>query len=420
MKLINKISLNFLLSAFVVFVLISAAIYVTIESAVSSEADEQLINTYHKVSGQLKKGEKISSPPFVELQPNINKKLKLGFSNVLINADTEGEGEPFREYSSLVKVDGKEYVLFVRSSIIEKEELLYSILEITGAAFLIFLAVILIVNKIISQRVFRDFYKTINRLENFSIADNKPLTFDKTDITEFKKLNTAVEMLSVKAVNEYKSLKEFTEEINHEIQTPAAVVKSKLEILLQSENLKEDEMNRLAVALNNLNKLERINKSILLLNKLEHRNLFGNSEVNLNKEIETVLDSFSDFIMSKNIFVETSLNENIVVIANSSLINILINNLISNAIKHNIKNGKLIIELNNAVLSIKNNGAKPKSNPEKFFDRFYKESDSVDSVGLGLTIVKKICELYGLKILNEFKDGIYSINLFLNEIVIIN
>lgn len=409
MKLINKISLNFLLGAFVIFVLISAAIYVTIERAISNEADEQLINTYHKVSKQLKKGEKISSPPFVELQPNIDKNLKLGFSNVLINADSEEEGEPFREYSSLVKVDGKEYVLFVRSSIIEREELFYSVLEIAGVAFLIFLAVILLVNKIISQRVFRDFYKTINRLENFSIADNKPLTFDKTDITEFQKLNTAVEMLSVKAVNEYKSLKEFTEEINHEIQTPAAVVKSKLEILLQSDNLKEDEMNQLAAALNNLNKLERINKSILLLNKLEHRNLFENSEVNLNKEIETVLDSFSDFIMSKNIFVETSLNENIVVIANSSLINILVNNLISNAIKHNIKNGKIVIELDNSILSIKNTGVRPIGDPEKFFDRFYKESDSVESVGLGLTIAKKICELYNFGIEYVYKNDWHEI-----------
>lgn len=414
MKLINKISLNFLLSAFVIFVLISAVIYVTIERVVSNEVDEQLISTYHKVSKQIKKGERVSSPPFVELKSNISKNPILGFNDVLIYSETEEEGEPYREYSSLVKVDGKEYVLSVRSSIIEKEELLYSVLEITGAAFLIFLAVILLVNKIISQKIFKDFYKTINKLGSFSLSDNKPLTFDNSEITEFKKLNNAIEKLSEKAVSEYKSLREFTEETNHEIQTPAAVVKSKLEILLQSENLKESDLQILNSALTNLNKLERINKSILLLNKLEHKNLFEVSEVNLADEVKKVLESFSDFIALKNISLDVSLNEKMVIVANSSLMNILINNLISNAIKHNVEGGKISVQLKKDQLTISNTIKHTSSNVEKHFNRFYKESDAGDSIGLGLTIVKKICGLYGLKINNKINDGMYFISIDYN------
>jgi len=411
MKLINKINLNFLLSAFVIFVLISVVIYITLERTVSNEADELLINTYHKVSEQLKKGEKISSPPFVELQPYVNKNQVLGFNNVLINSDTEEDGEPFREYSSLVNIDGKEYVLLVKSSIIEKEELLYSVLEITGTAFFIFLAIILLLNKIISQKVLKDFYKTINKLGVFSLTDNKSLTFDDTKITEFKKLNNAIEKLSEKAVSEYKSLKEFTEETNHEIQTPVAVAKSKLEILLQNENLKETDLQILNTALTNLNKLERINRSILLLNKLEHKNLFDVSEVSIEDEVKKVLELFSDFIALKKISLDVSLDEKMIIASNSSLMNILISNLISNAIKHNVENGKISVRLKNDQLTISNTVKQTNGNIQKHFNRFYKESDSSDSIGLGLTIAKKICELYNLKLSNKINDGIYTITM---------
>lgn len=415
MKLINKISLNFLISAFVIFILISAVTYITVERTISNEADEQLINTYHKVSGQLKKGEKINSPPFVELRHNANKNLKPGFKDVFLYTDSDKEEEPFREYSSLIKIDGKEYVLFVRSSAIEKEELLYALLKVTGVAFFIFLVMILILNKFISQKVFKDLYKTISQLDNFSLAENKPLTFDNTKITEFKKLNYAIKKLAEKSVSEYKSLKEFTEETNHEIQTPAAVAKSKLEILLQSENLKEAELQILNTALNNLNKLERISKSILLLNKLEHKNLFDISEVNIADKVKKVLESFSDFIAFKKISLDISLDEKLIIASNPALMNILISNLISNAIKHNYEDGKILVQLKNNQLTISNTAKHTSGDIEKYFNRFYKESASSDSIGLGLTIAKKICELYKLRIENKINDDMYVITIYFHN-----
>jgi len=280
MKLINKISVNFLISAFIVFISISLFLYLAVEKTLKDETDEQLINTYHKIAELLNKGEKISFPPFVEIIPVNGINFSPGFKDVYLNSNGDDSDEPFRQYSSIINISGDNYILIVRSSVIEKEDMLYTIIGITIAAFFIFLIIIIIANKVVSQKVFKDFYKTIDELDNFSISENKPLAFYNTNITEFKKLNIAIEKLSAKAIREYKSLREFTEETNHEIQTPLAIAKSNLEILLQNEKLTENDLIQVNTALINLNRLERVNKSILLLNKLEHKNLFDNAQVN--------------------------------------------------------------------------------------------------------------------------------------------
>lgn len=414
MKLINKISINFLISAFIVFISISLFLYLAVEKILKDETDEQLTNTYQKISERLNKGEKISFPPFVEIKSLTETNFRPGFKDVYLNSDDDDSDEPFRQYSSIIKISGNDYILIVRSSVIEKEDMLYTIIVITIAAFFIFLIIIMIVNKVVSQKVFKDFYKTIDSLDNFSVSENKPLTFDNTNILEFKKLNTAIEKLSAKAIKEYKSLREFTEETNHEIQTPLAIAKSNLEILLQNEKLTGNDLIQVNTALTNLNKLERTNKSILLLNKLEYKSLFDVSEVNIADEIKKVLESFSDFIALKNISLDVSLNEERIIVSNPSLINILLNNIISNAIKHNVEGGKIFVQLKNNQLKISNTVKQSSSNLGKHFTRFYKESNSSDSIGLGLTIVKKICDMYNLKISNKINDGMYIITMEYN------
>jgi signal transduction histidine kinase len=419
MKLINKISINFLISAFIVFISISLFLYLAVEKTLKDETDEQLINTYHKIAEQLNKGEKISFPPFVEIIPVNGINFSPGFKDVYLNSNGDDSDEPFRQYSSIINISGDNYILIVRSSVIEKEDMLYTIIGITIAAFFIFLIIIIIANKVVSQKVFKDFYKTIDELDNFSISENKPLTFNNTNITEFKKLNNAIEKLSAKAIREYKSLREFTEETNHEIQTPLAIAKSNLEILLQNEKLTENDLIQVNTALINLNRLERVNKSILLLNKLEHKNLFDNAQLIVEDEIKNVLLNFSDFITSKNLIVETKFADKISINANQSLINILFSNLISNAIKHNNAGGNIFIELKDDRLILSNSAVKQNYNTSKFFNRFYKESPLSDSVGLGLTIAKKICDLYNFDLSIDWRDKLIITSLYFNKAIVI-
>lgn len=416
MKLINKISRYFLISSIPIFVFVSFGLYYIIENTVINETDEQLMNISKKVIRQLRNGKINGFPPYVEVS-SVNKinDQSYKFENVLLNSQGNDDGEQYRQLTVYVKIGESDYKIITRVSLIEKEEMLFTIMSISIGAVLFLVLIMFTTNKVISKNIFKDFYDTLNKLETFSLKSDDKLQLKESKIEEFEQLNKSIIFLAEKAKSEYRSLKEFSEEMNHEIQTPISVIKSKLELLLQSDLTKED-LALLDSSLKNLNKLERINKSILLLNKLEHRELFESIKLNLAEETKNVLNDYNDFITTKYLTVNLSLDQNITIIANQSLINILLNNLISNAIKHNISNGKINIELKNNKLIISNTGQISNSNPEKFFDRFYKESASSDSVGLGLTIAKKICDLYGLTVTNRIQNNLYSLSVNLSNL----
>jgi signal transduction histidine kinase len=412
MKLINKISRYFFLSSIVVFVIISVGLYLIIQYAFTDETDEQLLNISKKVVQELQNDKAVSFTPFVEIiSANPNELIKNTFNTVLIKSEGEDDddGEPFRELTSIVKVKGNQYKIITRISLLEKEDLIFSISIITITAVFIFFLILYILNKNISQSILKDFYITLNKLENFSIKSDKEFSLAKSDINEFEQLNRSIFGLTEKAKKEYRGLKEFSEELNHEIQTPIAVVKSKLENILQSSNLNEETISGLDVASRNLNKLERINKSILLLNKLDYSDLFDISEINLSKEIKNILDNYDDFISSKGLTLNLSLKDDVIIKGNLSLINILLSNLLSNSIKHNLKGGDINIKLTENKLYVSNSGQKPISDEQKYFERFIKGSNLPDSVGLGLTIAKKICEHSNIDVNYTFDQNMHNL-----------
>jgi signal transduction histidine kinase len=411
MKLINKISLFFFISCtviFIVFVIILARI---IEYSITEEADEQLIHIYKNTVRELSHGKEISFPPFIEIKVIQNNNISHGFRNIFIELPDENDSEPFREYSSSEYIKGKLFNVTVRISWFEKEETISSILKMTFLGLFILLIIMFLLNKFFSQKIFKNFYSTLDKLQSFSVSGNSSLQLEKSNIKEFNQLNDSVFMLSENARAEYQSLKEFTEETNHEIQTPVAVAKAKLEILLQKDNLTQNEISMVSVALSSLNKLERINKSILLLNKLSHKKLFDNASINIGREIKTILTLFEDYIESMEIDLALNIHSDTVITADQSLINIMLSNIISNAIKHNMYKGKIIIEVDKAVLRIKNTGAKLNKDPEKMFRRFEKGNSSAESSGLGLAIVKQICNLYNFYVTYNTKDIWHEIEL---------
>ena len=417
MKLINKISRYFLFSSIIIFIIVSIGLYFVIENAITEETDEQLLNIVQKAKQELKNGKLVSFSPFVEIFSIEQENEIIEFKDVLINSNQELDREPFRQLTSFVNVNGKHYKIIARISLIEKEDMLSSILIVALAAFVFFILVLYFTNKTVSKNILKDFYDTLNKLENFSLKNDDELKLVASKIDEFRLLNKSVLYLSKRAKNEYRSLKEFSEEINHEIQTPIAVIKSKLEILLQDSNLSEENLSLLDSVLRNLSKFERINKSILLLNKLEHIDLFESIELNIKDELEIVVDEYSDAIASKNLTINYLQKSDLIVRANQPLINILLSNLVSNAIKHNFQDGKIDITLRGSEFIISNTGNKPKLGTDKFFERFYKESDSNESIGLGLTIVQKICAVYKILIRNNFSANLHTVILnFVNSI----
>ncbi|NJE06811.1 sensor histidine kinase, partial [Thermococcus sp. M36] len=147
-----------------------------------------------------------------------------------------------------------------------------------------------------------------------------------------------------KAQQDFNSLKQFTENASHELQTPLAIIRTKFDLLIQAETLTQQQIEALQSANDALQRLSNLNKSLLLLTKIENKQFEEKVTINLKELIENKLIQLSELIQNKNIHVTYSLEE-ITINMNSDLAEILLNNLLVNAIKHNVPNGEIIINL---------------------------------------------------------------------------
>jgi signal transduction histidine kinase len=378
----------------------------------TEDIDEQLRNKNEVIKQKFYRGELISDPPFVELI-QVDKKFQSpgNITDTLIYSDTEKELEPFHQLISFVHKEGINYKLTVRTSLIEKEDLFYTLLIIFSISLASLIIILFFINRKTTKEIFTPFYHNLNQLKNYSVKSNTSLKLIDSKIDEFNELNLALNSLSEKAVKEYKALKEFSEDLSHELQTLVAIIKSKFELMLQKVDLDEESAKNLQTAYHTLNKLDKLNRSLILLGKLEHRELFESQSIALENLIRKAVDNYADFAEAKKIKIVTDLNSELSINCNPSLIETVINNLISNSIKHNFENGKVDIKLSESMLKIQNTGASFTGNVNEFFDRFSKASKKSNSTGLGLAIVKKICDLYGYMIEYSYDNRIHKIKI---------
>ena len=306
-----------------------------------------------------------------------------------------GEYETGRALVSTVTAGDKYYKILIVVSTVETEDLIRLIFTITIGVILLLLAVLLITNRLILNRLWQPFYNIMKELRLFRLADNQDMPKLETNIDEFTELNAAVAEMAARAKLDYKDLKIFTENASHELLTPIAVINSKLDSLIQTENFSERQSKLLTDLYGAVSRLNRLNQSLLLLAKIENKLLHEQEKIDLKVLIEEKLNQFEEIFQEKNIKVKALLNEK-EIYANPYLAEVLLNNLINNAIRHNYNDGEIVIELNSEKLVIQNTGDEPELNSEKIFTRFHKSSRS-EGTGLGLTISKQICESYNFQ-----------------------
>lgn len=193
---------------------------------------------------------------------------------------------------------------------------------------------------------------------------------------------------------------QLTSNIAHELKTPIASVKGYLETILNNREIEISKQHYfLEKAYNQAERLTQLVNDIALLNKIEeYSDLYPLEKVNLNKVVNEVIESFNDQIMRKGIIIETSLEENIFVKANDSLIFTIFRNLMDNSVNYGGDNINIWIKKYHEdriyhYLSFSDNG--PGVEEEhliRIFERFYRidsgRSRKVGGTGLGLAIVK--------------------------------
>lgn len=414
MKLLNKINRNYALLSSLIFLVGIIFIFIFMEYFISSEIDEKLETQKLNVIKNLDQGLKVEFTPFVEVKEIVNQNFNVeeGIKDTSIYNKFENEFDSYRQLKTIYSNGNKSYLIIVRTNNIEKSDLLFTI----GIPFSIILLLTIFISNLIVRKInisiWKPFYMNLEKLKNFSVENKDKLSLINTDIDEFNDLNNSLIELTGKISRDYKKLKEFSENASHELQTPIAIIKAKIEAMLQDEKLNGEAAAQLQTINSTATRLARINKSLTILSKLDSEEYEEKKVIALKNFIQKKVKDFIEIAESKGIAFEIKPLENYELRINEDLLELLMSNLISNAIKHNYEGGKIVIEVKDGYFLIKNTGMPLNEEPEKMFERFAKGSNATDSSGLGLVIVKQICDLYKYKIEYSVQDEWHQIKLF--------
>lgn len=330
------------------------------------------------------------------------------------NMEVEEEWE--EEYFSSKKIifdvenNGKFYRISITKTIDEDEDLssgMWFVICVSGISILL---VLVFINIIIHKKIFSPLYQLNKSINVFSVKKLQRIEPPKTTTIEFKELGESISNMSEKIVNDYNAMKEFTENMAHEIQTPLAVISAKIEHCLQLPSLTEEQAVLLSDASGKVNKLFNISRGLSLLSRLDNGQFNDPKDIDLQVLIEQRLKFFEDFIESKKLHVTKKIESRIIVKMDEVICEILIDNLIKNSIKHNLENGTIDIKISEGQLTISNTGSVPNEDVNNYFKRFYSRNNN-ESLGLGLSIIQKIIEYYHFRISYNFVDNLHIVTI---------
>ncbi|WP_316797706.1 HAMP domain-containing sensor histidine kinase [Pedobacter frigidisoli] len=317
------------------------------------------------------------------------------FSYTTYYNSKEKEEEPGRMLLTTVKLKGKTILVTIIKSRVESEDLVRVILLITLVITVVLLGTLFLINRLFLKRLWQPFYNILKRMKNFEVTRMELVGPEPSRIDEFEELNQSANAMAERVRQDYKELKSFTDNASHEMMTPLAVINSKLDSLLQTEDFTVEQGALLEDIYQATGRLSRLHQSLLLLAKIENNLIADMQQVDLKELIMQKVKQFQEIFERDGLTVKISLEEKTIDMSRY-LADILLNNLFSNAVRHNIKGGNIVVDLSPTRLVISNTG-RANDDTARLFERFSKSSES-EGMGLGLAITKQVCNLYGYQI----------------------
>jgi signal transduction histidine kinase len=323
---------------------------------------------------------------------------------------------PFEVSTAYYSLNGKQYALSTYVSSKEINHLIAKVFISEAVILVLLLVTVVIVNKKSSISLWSPFFSTIKSVRQYDITRNQNLKLpEATGTREFDELNREITNL-IRNVNQaYLQQKEFVENASHEMQTPLAIIRSKLELLINQPSLTEKSAFLLADITEANDRLSQMNRTLLLLAKIENNQFPDVEEIKISRLIKQLIFNYREHYTENFPRLTENFVSEITVIANHSLIEILLSNLVKNSIEHNEAGGEISITTGNSTLSIKNTGPPPETQPELLLQRFKKGSHQSKTTGLGLALVKQICILYGYSLRYTYKSDWHEVVIHFNK-----
>ncbi|MDD4141191.1 MAG: HAMP domain-containing sensor histidine kinase [Bacteroidales bacterium] len=288
---------------------------------------------------------------------------------------------------------------------IDNEDVGESIIQSIIILYLALLLSILIINIIVYYRSMRPLYGLLKWLDNYVIGGENAELKNDTNIKEFYKLNEAVKRQTERTEKAFSEQKQFIGNASHEMQTPIAVCRNRLEMLMEGENLTEEQLGEIYKIQHTLTHIVKLNKTLLFLTKIDNGQFPDTQEVKIGVLVDGLVDDFQEAFSYKNITVSVDKKDEFVVRMNETLALALVSNLLKNAFVHNEEGGEIDVCIDKSAIEIKNAGGDRSLDQEKIFCRFYQGAKKEGSTGLGLAIIDAICKMYKLQVSYSFDKG---------------
>ena len=393
--LLQKASKTFLWASLLLMVISTFALFFYVRWLLKQEVEEELFSAEARIESALNAGKHPSSlAPIIEVL-EVDEPEASFTKDTVIYDPSQNEMELFRELSTYKNINNKFYKISVRVLVVETNQILWAII----ISYIVIVLVVFIfqfyLNKSYNKKLWSPFVHNLEQMKTFSLLSTNPIQLLDSEILEFSELNKEIALLTGKVRDDYENLKQYTEDVSHELQTPLAIIQAKIENIINDQSVTEVQFNQLTSIQKDIQRLTQLNKRLTLLTKLENQQFTYRENIEITALIDQIISNFNEISSIALSFQKTN---NIVTSMDPYLAEILCNNIISNAIKHSSNNGPINIEAKDMILSVSNFGLKPIANPQHLFTRFYRETKEIKSTGLGLAIVKKICDLYGYHI----------------------
>lgn len=406
-----------LLAVLVVLLFTGVIYYAMIHFILTEKLDKDLGVEENEIKAYVFTFHKLPLPVSYQDQQVIYRKLNAGeatkrkFKYTNYYNPKENETEPGRSLNTTVQLRKERYEVTITKSRVESEDLVKIILFITlGISGLLLISLVLI-NRFILNRLWEPFYTILAQMKKFNVLKMHTIEHEPCKIDEFNELNLAANAMAARVGQDYKELKNFTDNASHEIMTPLAVINSKLDTLLQTESFSPQQGALLEDIYAAIGRLSRLNQSLLLLAKIENNLIPDLQEINLQEMVSQKTRQFQELYKKNTLNLDEDLYP-LNVRMSRYLADILLNNLLSNAIRHNYPGGSIAIKLNSRMLQIVNTGKSPELD-KQLFERFSKSPTS-EGMGLGLAITKQICALYGFSLEYKHQEGKHSFSISFN------
>lgn len=415
MKLIYRIALRLSVALLPLMALWAALFYFTMVEEINDETDDALEDYSTLIISRMLAGRDL---------PSLNSGSNNSYSITLVDEEyansrphieyydadifipEKDETEPARILVTIFQDrDGLNYELKVATPTFDRRDLLEAIFSWVVILYFILIITTIGITVWIFQRSMRPLYELLHWLDRYTPGRRMEPVPDNTTVQEFRRLNAAAQSAVDRSEELFERQKQFIGNASHELQTPLAVMSSRIEWLIDNTQTDEQQTVELLKMQRTLSHMSRLNRTLLLLTKIDNGQFPESVDVDIAALTREQAELYGEIYASHNLNVTVAADQPLIETMNESLASTIVNNLIKNAFFHSAEGSEIeiTVDARQRLLRVANSGSTP-LDANRIFDRFYQGSKREGSTGLGLALAGAVARYYDLQLTYRFEN----------------